>query len=68
MELLAGITLADRLETRAAATRRRRRCRSSLQIAEGLAAAHDAGVIHRDLKPGNVMLLRRPPGASPIAR
>ncbi len=56
MELLAGETLAARL-----AARRRLDTAEALpivrQIAEALAAAHDAGVVHRDLKSANVILV-----------
>ena len=37
----------------------RRAVRLGLQIAEGLEAAHLAGVVHRDIKPDNIMVLRQ---------
>jgi eukaryotic-like serine/threonine-protein kinase len=58
MELLDGVTLHEhitshgRLDSNTAAALLR-------QLAAGLQAAHDAGVIHRDFKSGNVMLVRR---------
>ncbi|MEO5616253.1 MAG: protein kinase, partial [Candidatus Eisenbacteria bacterium] len=56
MELVEGGTLADRLEKGPLATAEVLKLGG--QIAEALDRAHRAGVIHRDLKPGNVMLTR----------
>ncbi len=38
----------------------------SLQIAKGLARAHDLGIVHRDLKPENVFIVER--GDEPLAK
>ncbi len=54
MELVEGETLAQRISKGPLPVEETLGiCR---QIAEGLEAAHEKGVIHRDLKPGNVMI------------
>jgi serine/threonine protein kinase/tetratricopeptide (TPR) repeat protein len=62
MELLPGETLSARLREQGAMP-----CNEALplirQMVSALAAAHELGIVHRDFKPGNVMLL--PAGTGP---
>ena len=54
MELVEGMTLAERLERGPIALDEA--LATGAQIAKALDVAHGSGVVHRDLKPGNVML------------
>ncbi len=54
MELVAGENLGERLPGRPLPEKEV--LRIGAQMAEGLAAAHEQNVIHRDLKPGNLRL------------
>jgi len=57
MEFLAGRTLA--VELHKGPIDPLRACHIAMQIARGLQAVHEKGVIHRDLKPDNVFLLEQ---------
>ena len=58
MEYLDGIPLSDVIEGDGPVPVRRI-LHIARQLAEGLAAAHNAGIVHRDLKPDNIYLVAR---------
>jgi serine/threonine protein kinase len=56
MELLDGQSLRELIDL-AGAIKPERAIGITLKVAEALAYAHDEGVIHRDIKPGNIMIM-----------
>ena len=57
MELVDGITLKQYMDRKGALSWRET-LHFSKQIARALAHAHERGIVHRDIKPHNIMLLR----------
>jgi serine/threonine-protein kinase len=57
MELVEGTDLRERLKAGALATADA--VEIAHQVAEGLGYAHERGIVHRDIKPGNIMLQPR---------
>lgn len=57
MELLTGGSVED-LAERVGALPWRHACRIAAEAARGLFAAHEAGLVHRDMKPANLMLTK----------
>jgi hypothetical protein len=55
MHYVAGVSLQDKLD-RTGPLGVKEVLRIGLQVAEGLAAAHKQGLVHRDVKPANILL------------
>jgi hypothetical protein len=65
-ELVRGRTLAELLRARALADRDV--ARIGMALCDALQHAHERGVIHRDVKPGNVMVLAEPAAGAGFAK
>ncbi len=57
MEMIDGITLKQYMQKRGRLTWKEA-LHFSMQITKGLSHAHSRGIIHRDIKPHNIMILR----------
>ncbi len=57
MEMLAGTELRERIGQGPVPVREA--VKIAEQVADGLGFAHEHGVVHRDIKPGNIMLMPR---------
>ena len=58
MELIEGITLKQYMQKRGGKLSWKEALHFSIQIMKGLSHAHSRGIIHRDIKPHNIMILR----------
>jgi serine/threonine protein kinase len=64
MEFVEGKTLHDCIGRKGLPVREA--LKYAVQIADALAAAHAAGIIHRDIKPGNIMVTGPASGSSTV--